>query len=93
MLEGSDLTTESREIVTTRLFEAPRDLVFEAWTRPEHLARWWGPRGFTTTVALAQTFASVEDRDRTIGFGAKAGSCQSWDRLAELLAKMGVAPS
>jgi uncharacterized protein YndB with AHSA1/START domain len=39
-----------REIVTTRVFDAPRDLVFEAWTRPEHLARWWGPRGFTTTT-------------------------------------------
>jgi uncharacterized protein YndB with AHSA1/START domain len=34
----------------TRIFEAPRRRVFEAWTRPEHLARWWGPRGFTLTV-------------------------------------------
>lgn len=37
-----------REFTVTRVFEAPRDLVFQAWTRPEHLAKWWGPRGFTT---------------------------------------------
>ena len=31
----------------TRTFDAPRRLVFEAWTEPERLAQWWGPRGFT----------------------------------------------
>jgi uncharacterized protein YndB with AHSA1/START domain len=39
-----------REIVLTRAFEAPRDLVFETLTRPEHLRRWWGLRGSTLTV-------------------------------------------
>ncbi len=34
----------AKTIVVTRTFDAPRDLVFEAWTTPEHLARWWGPR-------------------------------------------------
>ena len=43
--------TADREIVTTRVFDAPRELVFEAWTRPDHVARWWGPRGFTTTTS------------------------------------------
>ncbi|MDQ0859854.1 SRPBCC domain-containing protein [Bacillus sp. V2I10] len=38
-----------REIVITRVFDAPRDLVFDAWTKEEHLSKWWGPRGFTTT--------------------------------------------
>jgi len=37
------------EIVTTRVFNAPRELVFEAWTNPEHLKVWWGPKGFTNT--------------------------------------------
>lgn len=37
------------ELVTTRIFDAPRELVFEAWTNPEHLAKWWGPNGFTNT--------------------------------------------
>jgi uncharacterized protein YndB with AHSA1/START domain len=37
-------------IIATRVFDAPRDLVFEAWTDPKHLAQWWGPTGFTTTT-------------------------------------------
>jgi uncharacterized protein YndB with AHSA1/START domain len=39
-----------REILMTRVFEAPRDLVFQAYTRPEHIPHWWGPRGSTTVV-------------------------------------------
>ncbi len=39
-----------REIVITRVFDAPRELVWSAWTDPERVARWWGPRGFTTTI-------------------------------------------
>src|SRR4051794_12623895 len=41
--------TSDREIVATRVFDAPRELVFKAWTDPEHLAQWWGPTGFTNT--------------------------------------------
>ena len=39
-----------REIVITRVFDAPRELVFDAWTNPEHLPRWFGPNGFTLTT-------------------------------------------
>ena len=39
-----------REIVQRRTFNASRDLVFEMWTDPNHIAQWWGPDGFTTTV-------------------------------------------
>jgi uncharacterized protein YndB with AHSA1/START domain len=39
-----------REVVITRVFDAPRSLVFKAWTEPEHMAKWFGPRGFTATV-------------------------------------------
>jgi uncharacterized protein YndB with AHSA1/START domain len=35
--------------VITRIFDAPHELVFEAWTTPEHLSQWWGPKGFTNT--------------------------------------------
>ncbi|MDB6094329.1 MAG: hypothetical protein JWM32_1891 [Verrucomicrobia bacterium] len=42
--------THDREIVTTRVFDAPRELVWEAWTNPKHVANWWGPRGFTTSI-------------------------------------------
>ena len=38
-----------REIVTTRVFNAPRSMVFDAWTEVEHLKQWWGPRGFSNT--------------------------------------------
>jgi len=37
-----------RGILITRIFDAPRKLVFEAWTKPEHLLRWWAPEGCTT---------------------------------------------
>jgi uncharacterized protein YndB with AHSA1/START domain len=39
-----------RELVITRIFDAPRGLVFKAWTDPEHLAQWWGPKGFTAPI-------------------------------------------
>ena len=42
--------TADREIVLTRLFDAPRELVFDAFTDPEHVGQWWGPNGFTTTT-------------------------------------------
>ena len=40
-----------REIVATRLLDAPRDLVFRLWTEPKHIERWWGPNGFTVTTS------------------------------------------
>jgi uncharacterized protein YndB with AHSA1/START domain len=43
-------TQSEREIVITRVFDAPRSLVFKAWTDPKHVAQWWGPKGFTTRV-------------------------------------------
>ena len=44
-------TPSDREIVMTRVFNAPRRLVFEAWTNPEHLPRWMlGPGGWTMPV-------------------------------------------
>jgi uncharacterized protein YndB with AHSA1/START domain len=39
-----------REVTITRTFDAPRALVFKAWTDPQHLAQWWGPKGFTSPV-------------------------------------------
>lgn len=51
---GADTFTISmpsdREIVMTRVFNAPRRLVFDAHSKPEHLSRWWGPRGSTLSV-------------------------------------------
>ena len=39
-----------REIVISRVIDAPRELVFEAFTQVRHLSQWWGPEGFTTTT-------------------------------------------
>lgn len=52
MVPGISAATKSseRELVITRVFDAPRSLVFKTWTEPEHLMRWWGPKGFTTRV-------------------------------------------
>jgi uncharacterized protein YndB with AHSA1/START domain len=46
-----DADTEAaadRELVITRIIDAPRRLLFKLWTQPEHIACWWGPQGFTT---------------------------------------------
>ena len=43
-------TDEAREVVITRVFDAPRELVFKAWTDPKHVQQWWGPHGFTNPV-------------------------------------------
>src|SRR3954464_8836054 len=42
--------TAEREIVISRVIDAPRELVFEAFTDVRHLSQWWGPNGFTTTT-------------------------------------------
>src|SRR3712207_9425044 len=42
--------TADREIVISRVVDAPRELVFEAFTEVRHLSRWWGPEGFSTTT-------------------------------------------
>ena len=44
--ETTFTTPSDREIVMTREFDAPRDLVFEAHTSCEHMSRWWGPRKY-----------------------------------------------
>jgi uncharacterized protein YndB with AHSA1/START domain len=39
-----------REVLITRVFDAPRELVWKAWTDPKHLAKWWGPHHFTNPI-------------------------------------------
>ncbi|HSI63983.1 MAG TPA: SRPBCC domain-containing protein [Candidatus Saccharimonadia bacterium] len=46
----SPATAEVEEFVTTRTLKAPRDLVWKAWTEPERLAQWWGPKGCAVKV-------------------------------------------
>ena len=42
-------TTPESEIVSTRIFNFKRDLLFRSWSEPDHLKNWWGPSGFTNT--------------------------------------------
>ncbi|HZP77998.1 MAG TPA: SRPBCC domain-containing protein [Pseudolabrys sp.] len=42
--------TATREVTITRVYDAPRSLVFKMWTDPQHMAQWWGPQGFTNPV-------------------------------------------
>jgi uncharacterized protein YndB with AHSA1/START domain len=49
---ASSRAKAEREIVVSRIVEGPRCLVFEAYTDPAHLARWWGPDGFTLTTRV-----------------------------------------
>ena len=45
-----DLEQDPRSIIGSRVFDAPRELVFAAFTDPNHLAAWWGPDGFSLTT-------------------------------------------
>ncbi|MBM9575860.1 SRPBCC family protein [Leptospira sp. 201903070] len=42
--------TKDREITASRVFDAPRELVWKVWTDPNHIGKWWGPNGFTNTI-------------------------------------------
>ena len=44
------LQPNERTVDITRVFDAPRKLLWKAWTDPEHMAQWWGPQGFTNPV-------------------------------------------
>ena len=53
-----------RELVITRVFDAPRALVFKVWTDPRHLKNWFGPREYPASQLMADV--------RPAEFGARA---------------------
>ena len=57
-----------RELVVTRVFDAPARLVFEAWTRPEHMKRWWVPRSMGMTLVSCEMDVRTGGSYR-LGFG------------------------
>ena len=63
-------TPSDREIAMTRVFDAPRDMVFDAWTKPELLQRWLGVRG-GWTFAVCEVDLRVGGRYRYVWRGAK----------------------
>jgi uncharacterized protein YndB with AHSA1/START domain len=60
--------TSDREFVVTRTFDAPARLVFEAWTKPELLKRWWVPKSIAMSLLSCEVDARVGGRYR-LGFG------------------------
>jgi uncharacterized protein YndB with AHSA1/START domain len=69
------MTPTDREIVTERVFDAPRERVFATYTDPELIPQWWGPRRMTTTVDQMDVrpggiwrFAMREPGGKEIGF-------------------------
>ncbi len=51
-MENKKASTADREIIISRKLDAPVELVWEVWTKPEHIAKWWGPDGFTNTITV-----------------------------------------
>src|SRR5260221_13467891 len=51
-MENKKSSTHDRELVISRKLNAPVELVWEVWTKPEHIANWWGPNGFTNTINI-----------------------------------------
>ena len=49
-LRDDETATADREMVITRVFDAPRDMIWAAWTDPNQIVKWWGPHGFTITI-------------------------------------------
>jgi uncharacterized protein YndB with AHSA1/START domain len=53
--DNTAMDTAGRELIITRVFDAPRNLVWQAWTDPVQIARWLGPKGFSGTVEKLET--------------------------------------
>ena len=51
-MENAKNNTKDRELTISRTINAPVELVWEVWTDPEHIAKWWGPNGFTNTITV-----------------------------------------
>ena len=64
-------TPSDREITLTRLFDAPRQLVFEAMTRPEHVKRWWGCLDERYSVIVCEIDLRPGGAWRYVGRGPK----------------------
>ncbi|MGZ3607410.1 MAG: SRPBCC family protein [Syntrophales bacterium] len=50
MTAGKNIPAKEKVLVITRVFDAPRDIVFKAWTDEKLVAQWWGPNGFANPV-------------------------------------------
>lgn len=76
-------TTVDREIVSSRIFKIGRELLFTAWSDPNLLARWWGPKGFTNTF---HEFDFRQGGDwKFIMHGPEGGNYPNHSRFLEII--------
>ncbi|RYY25287.1 MAG: ATPase [Chitinophagaceae bacterium] len=66
---GNSFRREGKELIHTRVLNAPRSLVWEVWTNPDHLREWWGPDGFTITTNSIEVKPGKEWSFVMHGFG------------------------
>ncbi|MFI5192658.1 MAG: SRPBCC family protein [Chitinophagales bacterium] len=59
-MENEKNNTKDRELIISRTLNAAVELVWEVWTRQEHLANWWGPNGFTCTISKMELIPGGE---------------------------------
>jgi uncharacterized protein YndB with AHSA1/START domain len=80
----SDETDASREIVITRVIDAPRERVWAAWADPKQVVKWWGPRGFSTTSDQREFKAGGFWRHTMIGpDGSKYPNLARFEEIVE----------
>ncbi len=75
--------TSERELVVTRTVNGPAHLVFEAWTRPELLERWWTPKSFPISLLSVEMDARVGGRYRLV-FGYEGSTMEFFGRYLEV---------
>lgn len=67
--KNSSFRQEGNQLIYTRILDAPRELVWEVWTDPEHIKQWWGPEGFTLTIHSMDVAAGKQWRFIMHGHG------------------------
>ncbi len=85
-LTGNNATVErksERELVVTRTVNGPARTVFEAWTRPDLLQRWWAPKSFPISLLSCETDARVGGRYRLV-FGYEGSTIEFFGRYLEV---------
>ena len=81
---AADAASSDRELVLTRVYDAPRELVWEAWTDRKHLDAWWGPNGFRNETSALHL--AVGGEWRYVMHGPDGKDWQNWIRYEEVSA-------
>lgn len=83
MATNNDEAAQYKPLTITRVFDAPRELVWRAWTEPEQFAQWWSPDGFTIPVCEMDMRPGGHIRVVMEGFGMRSPSEGTVKELVE----------